>query len=119
MKLLNYLKGLLYFFIPFFLLIILITTFYYFDILNNQIIKYFKIIILLLSTFISGIYIGKNSLNKGYLSGIILSLIIVLIFFITNLFLDGFKIYQLIYYLIIILTTTIGAMFGINRKKEK
>ena len=119
MKLLNYLKGLLYFFIPFFLLIILITIFYYFDILNNQVIKYFKIIILLLSTLISGIYIGKNSSNKGYLNGIILSLIIVLIFFITNLFLDGFKIYQLIYYLIIILTTTIGAMFGINRRKEK
>lgn len=119
MKLLNYLKGVLYFFIPFLILTLLITIFYYFDILNNQIIKYFKIIVLILSCCISGIYIGKNSLNKGYLNGIILSFIIVFMFFITSLFLDGFKVYQLIYYLIIILTTTIGAMFGINRKKEK
>lgn len=118
MKKLNYLKGLLYFFIPFLVLLFLITILYYFDILNNQIIKYFKFITLLLSSLTSGIFIGKKSLNKGYLNGIIQSLIIIIIFFITNLFFKEFKWYQLIYYLIIVITTCIGSMIGINRKKE-
>ena len=64
MNLIKYLKGFLYFLIPFVSLLLIITLFYYFDILSNQVIKYFKIIILLLSCIISGIYIGKNSLNK-------------------------------------------------------
>ena len=69
MKLLNYLKGLLYFFIPFFLLIILITTFYYFDILNNQIIKYFKMPRITLSGYVlsRNIHLSRKkmySINK-------------------------------------------------------
>ena len=115
-KVLTYLKGLLYFLIPFFILLIISTLFYYFDILSNNIFKYFKIIVLLISCITSGIFIGKKSLNKGYLNGIIFSFIIIFIFFISSLFLDGFKISQIIYYLIIIITTTIGSMIGINKK---
>ena len=118
MKKINYLKGLLYFFLPFFILLLLITIFYYFDILNNQIIKYFKFITLLLSSLISGIFIGKKSINKGYLNGIIFSLIIVFIFFTINLLFNSFKWYQLIYYLIIVTTTCIGSIIGINLKNR-
>ena len=116
MKLVNYLKGFLYFLGPFIVFLTIITIFYYFDILSNQVIKYFKIVILLLSCLIGGIYIGKKSSNKGYLSGIKLSLIIVFIFLITTLIMKSFKIYNLVYYLIIIITTTIGSMIGINKK---
>ena len=115
-KILTYLKGIIYFLIPYLILLIISTIFYYFDILSNNVFKYFKIIILLISCIISGIFIGKKSNNKGYLKGIIFSLIIIFIFFISSLFLNGFKIYQLVYYLIIIITTTIGSMIGINKK---
>ena len=54
MKLKNYLKGLLFFFIPFILLLLIIHTFYYFDIFSNQIMKYLKIIIVFLIGMIGG-----------------------------------------------------------------
>jgi len=115
-KILIYLKCLLYFLVPFIFLLAITTLFYYFDILNNNIFKYFKIIILILSCLISGIYIGCKSSSKGYLKGISFSLIIIFIFFIINLFFKEFKWYQIIYYLIIMITTTIGSMIGINKK---
>lgn len=116
MKKINYLKGLLLFFIPFLLLLFIVTLLYYFDILNNQIIKYFKFFTILFSSIISGIFIGKKSLNKGYLNGILLGISISLIFLITNLLFKEFRWYQLIYYLIIVITTCIGSMIGINKK---
>lgn len=117
MKIINYLNGLLYFFIPFTILLLIGTIFYYFDIFSTNIFKYFKIISLIISCLVSGLFIGKKSISKGYLNGIIFSLIIILIFLISSLFLDGIKWYQFIYYLIIMITTTIGSMIGINRKR--
>ena len=114
MKLKNYLKGLLFFFIPFILLLLIIHTFYYFDIFSNQIMKYLKIIIILISSLTSGFYIGYTS----YLNGLKLSLIIIILFFITNLFLSKFKFITLIYYLIIGIVIIIGSMIGINKKEK-
>lgn len=119
MKLKNYLKGLLFFFIPFILLLLIIHTFYYFDIFSNQIMKYLKIIIILISSLTSGFYIGYTSNNKGYLNGLKFSLIIIMLFFITNLFISKFKFITLIYYLIISLVIIIGSMIGINKKENK
>ena len=113
----NYLKGLLYFFIPFFTLILLISILYYFDILNNQVIKYFKIITLLVSSLVSGFYIGRKSISKGYLNGLKLSGGIAILFLIINLIMGDFKWYHLVYYLIMIVVTSIGSMLGINQKK--
>ena len=114
----KYLKGLLFFLVPFIILTLLITILYYFDIINNQIIKYFKIIIMILSCLLGGFIIGKNSTSKGYLNGIKLSSIVVIIFLILNLIFKGFKWYHLIYYFIIMVTTTIGSMIGISLKKQ-
>ena len=113
----KYLKGLLFFLVPFLVLTLLITILYYFDILNNQIIKYFKIVIVILSCLLGGFIIGRNSTSKGYLNGIKLSGIIIVTLLIFNLILGGFKWYHLVYYLIILVTTTIGSMLGISLKK--
>ena len=115
MKLINYLKSFLYFFIPFITLLFIITILYYFNIINNNTMKYLKIIVVILSTFLGGFKIGKLSTNKGYLNGIILSLIIIFIFFMISIFTKSLKINLLIYYLIIIIITTLGAMLGINK----
>ena len=113
----KYLKGFLVFLVPFLTLLLITTILYYFDILNNQVIKYFKIVIILLSAFSSGFYIGMKSTSKGYLSGLKLSASIVLLFLIINLLTKGFKWYHLVYYLIIIVTTSLGSMLGINKKQ--
>ena len=116
MKLINYLKSFLYFIIPFLSLLLLITILYYFDIINNNIMKYLKIIIVILSSFIGGFKIGKLSIDKGYLKGILLSIIIIFIFFIISIITKNLNINQIVYYLIIIVCTTIGSMFGIYKK---
>lgn len=116
MNLLNYLKSLLYFFIPFLSIIFIITLLYYFDFINTNLMKYLKLITIIISCFISGLKIGKLSNNKGYLKGLILSLEIIFIFFIISLIFKNINWYQIIYYIIIILITTIASMIGINKK---
>ena len=118
MKLINYLKSFLYFFIPFIILLFITTLLYYFNLINNNVIKYLKIITLILSTFIGGFKIGKLSNSKGYIKGIILGLIIVFIFFIVSLFTKSFKVTLIIYYLIIIITTALGSIIGINKNHQ-
>ena len=115
MKLINYLKSFLYFFISLVILLLIITIFYYFDIISNNTIKYLRIIIVILSTFISGIKIGQLSNNKGYIKGIILGSIISLIFLIINFITKNLKITNIIYYLIIIIFSTLGSIIGINK----
>ena len=115
MKLINYLKSFLYFFIPFITLLLIFTILYYFDIINNNTMKYLKIIIIILSTFMGGFKIGKLSTSKGYSIGIILSLLIIFIFFIISIFTKNIRFNLFIYYLIITITTTLGSMIGINK----
>ncbi len=116
--LINYIKSLFYFLIIFFSLLFIITIFYYFDILSNNGIKYFKIITIILSCFLSGFKIGKQAKDKGYLKGLTLGSIILILFFLISLFTKGFRLQQLIYYLIILITTTIGSMVGILKEKK-
>ena len=80
--------------------------------------KYLKILIILLSSFFSGFYIGFKSNNKGYINGVKFSLIIISIFLLSSLSVKGFKFISIIYYLIIIIVITLGSMLGINRKSK-
>lgn len=114
----NYLKGILFFFIPLLVLLLIINTFYYFDIFSNNIMKYLKIVIILTSSFLSGFYIGFKSNNKGYINGLKFSLIIIGIFLLSSLLFKGFKFTSIIYYLIIIIVITLGSMLGINKKDK-
>lgn len=118
MKIKYYLKALLYFIIPFISLLLIFTIFYYFDLLPNNYFRYIKIITLIISCLLSGFRIGKFSNQKGYLKGLILGSIIVLLFLFINLLTSPFKIYQIIYYLIIIIVTTVGSILGINKNKS-
>lgn len=117
-NLFKFLKSFLFFLIPFITLLLISTIFYYFDIFNNNTMKYIKFIILVLSCLISGIYIGKKSISKGYLNGLILSSVIIFILFILNIFTGSFKFSLFIYYLIILVITTLGSMFGIGLGKD-
>ena len=113
----KYLISLLYFVVPFIVLLFISTLLYYFDIISNNGIKYLKLIITLISIFIGGFKIGIESNNKGYQKGLILSGIIIFIFIILSLLTKSFKISNLIYYLIILITGTIGSMIGIIKKR--
>ena len=66
---------------------------------------------------LSGIYLGSKVKEKGYLEGIKISGIIVLLFIIVSLILkQKLNLNSFIYYFILIVSSTIGSMIGINKK---
>ena len=98
----------------------IITLLNYFNIINDKIISVFKILIPIISLFIGGFYIGKNSSSKGYLEGLKLGGIFSLFLLIFNFlaFNNSFKLKYLLFYLIIIISSILGSMIGINKRKR-
>ena len=120
----KYLKKLAFSFIytisSILVLTLIITILNYFNIINDKIISIFKILIPIISLFIGGYYIGKKSNNKGYLEGLKLGLIFSIFLIIFNFlaFDNSFKIKYLLFYLIIISSSILGSMIGINKRKK-
>ena len=117
----KYLKSLGLFFGSFLILNIIITILTYFNLLNINIIKILKIIIIIISLSISGIYLGLNSNKKGYIEGLKLGGIIILIFILLTIIFKNivFNKYTIIYYMIILIIEVLSSMIGINKKKTK
>lgn len=115
---LKYIKHLLYIIIPIIIGIIILTVFNYLGIFNNGVIRVLEIILILVSVFISSYLLGKRSKSKGYLEGLKLGVLFILILFIINIIISKFKLSVLIYYFIILITSILGSMIGINFKKK-
>lgn len=119
----KYLKNLgislLYIIIPILVLTFLSTLFNYFGLFNNSIMKIVKIIIPIVSMFIGGFIIGKKQGKNGWLEGLKLGLIFLLILTLLNMFgLNGsFSIKMVIYYLILTIATILGSIVGVNKFK--
>lgn len=99
--------------------LLLITTLYHFNIISSNIYQTLKLIILLVNILISGIILGKKATSKGYLEGIKLgTFMILLCFLITLVTGQDLKIRLLIYDSMILITSILGGMIGINKKGE-
>ena len=98
----------------------ILTTLYYFDIISNNIYNIMKMIIILASLFINAFILGKKCEKYGLVEGLklggIFLLIMIIIKLVTN---NSFDIRTFIYGVIILLTTSIGSVIGINNKQEK
>ena len=112
-------KSLIYTFSIIIISTFLVTILNYFNIIGSKILAILKILIILISMFIGGYIIGKTSKQKGWLEGIKLSGIIIIILALFNYLglSQKFSVTHLIYYLILIISCTLGSMIGINRKK--
>lgn len=97
----------------------LITFLNYFNIISDKIISIFKILIPIISLFIGGYITGKRSKSKGWLEGLKLGFIFSILIIIFNFlaFDSSFKLKYLLFYLIIIISSILGSMIGINKKK--
>lgn len=121
----NYLKkaGISLLYIIGFILILtfLITLLNYFNIISKNVVSVFKIIIPIVSLFIGGFVTGKKSSQKGWLEGLKLSLIFLFIMILFNYLglKNNIEFKNLLYYLIIIVSTCFGSMLGINYNKEE
>ena len=98
----------------------LISLLNYINFLGGKLLSIFKILIPIIALFTGGIMIGKKSNKNGWLEGLKLSLIFLIILLIFNYLAlnTGFELKNLIYYLILIISTCFGSMIGINKKKE-
>lgn len=119
----NFIKNvslsILYITLSLLVLTFILTIFSYFNIISDKTVSIFKIIIPIISLFIGGFFIGKKSLKKGWLEGLKLSLIFLLILIIFEYLALGqsFNIKNLLYYLIISISSIFGSMIGISKKK--
>jgi len=120
MNILKYLKSLLYIFFPLMLLNFIISIIYYFNIINDTGINYLKLIITAISMLVGGFYIGNKTTQKGWLEGLKIGLIIIISFFIIGYlgFDQGINIKTIIYYFILLASSTLGGMIGINKNKR-
>lgn len=120
----NYLKklgkSLIYVFSILLVGIFIITLLNYIGLLNGKIFSFFEILILIISLFIGGFIIGKNSKKKGWLEGIKLSMIIIVLFFIISYlaFQTLPELKTIIYYIIILSSSIIGSMIGITKNNS-
>ncbi len=111
-----YLKILLVPFLSFLLLPLIVSIF---DILGIHINKLLLIIISSLILISTGFITGIHSSKKGFVNGLIVGFIYVIILCLLGLVLGAkFRFGTVIYYWILILSTCLGSIIGINKKKS-
>ena len=117
----KYLKAFLIVISTTILVNIFLSSLCYFDIIRNTTNSVLKLLSILIFSFISGIYIGIKSNNKGYLEGIKVGLITILFMILLSYlgFNDNFNMIKILYYFLILLVTIIGSVIGINKKEKK
>ena len=103
------------------ILTLFVTILNYFNIISDKTVSIFKIIISNIAMIIGGFYIGKKSNKKGFIEGLKLGLIFsVISIFLNYLAFDySFKLKYSLFYLILIISSVLGSMIGINVKKSK
>ena len=117
-KLKSYFKviliGLLFMIVFAFLLSIL----EYFNLFYGKVSEVSMFIYMAILFFIIGLLVGKKATHKGYLEGIKISLSLIFILIVINVlfYQTGFSLERTIYYFILILSSTLGSMIGINKQ---
>ena len=88
--------------------------------LDNTVTNLLLFIFNFLVFFIFGYKSGELAKNKGYLQGLKISLLFLIFLIIINIIIGTFNaiLPTLIYYLLLVLSSTIGAMIGINKKED-
>lgn len=100
-----------------FISLFILTILSYFDLINDSTFNIFQIMFLIISFFIGGFLTGRNTDTKGWLEGLKFGMFFVIIFLILNLIIfKDFKISSIIYYLILIISSSFGSMIGISKK---
>ena len=105
-------------FILFFLLFSTILN--YSNMISRSTLSIFKISISFISFFIGGFIMGTKSNKKGWLEGFKIGSIMVLLLIIINiLFIHSFHFKYLLYYIILISSSILGSIIGINKKEQE
>ena len=114
-KIKKYIKPILYFYLILLIYLILGTTLNYFEILDYKSLSIISFIFIILLFMFIGFLVASKSNKLGYINGLIIGAFnIILFLFITLILGQNPKITITLYFLILLLSSTIGGMFGIN-----
>ena len=113
-------RYLLYLIISIIITTFILTISYYYNLIDDNTYKFLKLITLLLSIFGCSFFLGKKNKKKGLLTGIKFSLFIIFILFVITSLFSKFQIRLILYYIMIISSSCLGSVFGVNKSiKEK
>lgn len=113
----KYLKSYAYLFSLILILTIIFSIFNYFFVFPTKIIK---ILIPIISIFISTIILGKGIKNKAYLEGLKFTSVYVLLSLVVSLIVKNpFNFKLVLCYILMLLSGVIGSMIGINLNGNK
>lgn len=116
----KFIKASIYTISSLLLLTFVLTLFNYIGILSGILFIIFKILVDIFSISIGGYIIGINTNSKGWKCGLEYSGIILLVLSIINIILKTkLSISLIIFYILIIIITTLSSMFGIYKKIDK
>ena len=100
------------------LVLLLLTVLNYYQLLPDGFYSFLKLMALLCTVFIQSFSLGKKTKKKGYLEGIKYGILLILILFLVTVLFSKWQIRTLLYYLLILSTSTLGSMIGISFKKD-
>ena len=102
-----------------FIISIILTTLNYFHITYTKESNIISLILMIIIFSIIGFKFGKKAIKKGYLEGLKIGSSLIFLFIIINIlfFHSSFRFNQLIYYTVLILSSTLGSMLGISKKE--
>lgn len=99
--------------------IFILTIFNYIGILKRNILIILGIIIISISFIINGYLTGKNTIKKGWLTGLESGSILLFFLVLLSIFLKiKFNIKMLIFYIALLSLSSIGSIIGINKKSN-
>ncbi len=99
---------------------LLLSIAYYLFIPTN-IINFIAFLYMFIVFFFFGVAAGKKTENHGFLAGVKIGVLFLLVLFFLNVlfYQEGFRLYRLLYAFCLLLACVIGSTIGINTKKSK
>lgn len=116
----NYLKTMGLCLTLFLLITLLATTLNFLNIITTNTMNLLKMIIPVITILISGIYLGSKAKSKGWKEGLKLSIVIIILLLLIHLIWmrNTFGIKNIFYYSILMISSMVGSMIGINIKRK-
>ena len=116
-----YLKDILYVFLTMIIGIFIFTFFNYFNIFSDKVTNVLKMILVIGTFIFSGFYLSKRSKGRGFLEGLKIGTILSLFLLLVTLLgiNSSFEWRNLIYYLILIISSMTGGIIAKQGKQKK
>jgi putative membrane protein (TIGR04086 family) len=113
----NKYKKYIYLLLFLFLALFILSIIYLYGNISYNVINTIILILMMIFAFIIGYFQSINTNEKGIITGLKSGIILIAILFVLGIiFHTPFKLTRIIYYIILLLITILGSIFGKNKK---